>query len=117
MLVWQSYTTDMGRAYPMFPILFRQENETSSNLNIFALLPESDRRTVLDVKHSCRVGGLTGRQIKIFAADGARYSLTYYQPFNRTLENYLTNNLNVVAYEWIGERLKYGRLHRMLENV
>lgn len=117
MLVWTKYLTDMGRAYPMFALSVRQENDRSTNFNGLDFLPNQDLPEIINLKNSCTIPGLTPRKIRVFTTDGAQFLLNYYQPFNQMLEDYLINNLDVQAYEWIGERIKYGRLKRMLENV
>lgn len=117
MLVWRSYITDMGRAYPMFALSILQENEVSTNIEPLDLLPSDDKNQIIEVKHSCLVKGLTPRKIRIYAVDGARFLINYYRPFNQNLQDFLIANLSISAYELIGERIKYGRLKRMLDNV
>lgn len=117
MIIWQQYTTDMGRVYPFLSLSAVVENNQSTNFNVLDFLPNNDLSSLVDHKHSCLVKGLTPRKIRIFTTDGAQLLFNYYQPFNQVLEDYLINNLDVVAYEWIGEKIKYGRLKRMLENV
>ncbi|MDJ0773690.1 MAG: hypothetical protein QNJ49_09730 [Mastigocoleus sp. MO_167.B18] len=117
MLVWRNYITDMGRAYPLFALSMTQENEVSTNIDPLDLLPSDDKNQIIEVKHSCVVTGLTPRKIRIFAVDGARFLINYYQPFNQVLVDYLVSHLSISAYELIGERIKYGRLKRMLDNV
>lgn len=117
MLVWRSYTTDLGRAYPMFALGIIQENQITTNINPLDLLPSSDLTQIINIPTGCIVSGLNPRKIRIFAADGAQFLLNYYQPFTLSLENHLVSITDVIAYEWIGERIQYGRLKRLLENV
>lgn len=116
-MIWQQYTTDMGRVYPFLSLSAVVENNQSTNFNPLDFLPINDLSQLINQKQSCAVSSLTPRKIRIFASDGAQFLFNYYRPFNQALEDYLINNLDVTAYEWIGERIKYGRLKRMLENV
>jgi hypothetical protein len=60
---------------------------------------------------------ITTRTIVLSSSDGGQFVLSYPVPFDETLSNYLTNSVNVVAFELIGEKLKYGRLRKLLDNV
>ena len=116
-LVWQGYQSDLGRIYPMFSLSIVRENDLSTTINPLDLLPVENLAQIIELDYPCVVPQLTPRKIRIFASDGARFLLNYYQPFNQQLEDYLVAQLDVTAYEWIGERIKYGRLRRMLDNV
>lgn len=116
-MIWQQYTTDMGRIYPFLSLSAVVENNQSTNFTALDFLPNNDLGELINQQQSCFVSGLTPRKIRIFTSDGAQFLFNYYRPFNQVLEDYLVNNLDVVAYEWIGEKIKYGRLKRMLENV
>lgn len=116
-LCWRSYQTDLDRAYPMFALSIRQINEVVSEFNPLSNLPNSISQLLIEVNNPCAVGGLTPRQLALFASDGGQFLLSYPQPFNQALFDYLTANIQVVAFEFIGERLRYGRLRRLLENV
>lgn len=115
--VWRSYLTDLGRAYPMYALSARQVNDISSNINFLDLLPPAILNGLLDVNHPCGVGGLTPRYLILYTNDGAQFRVSYPQPFSQNLYDYLTLNLEVTAFEFVGERIKYGRLKRLLENV
>lgn len=116
-LCWRSYQTDLDRAYPMFALSVRQINEVVSEFNPIDNLPPFINQLLIEVNNPCGVGGLTPRQLILFASDGGQFSLSYFQPFDQALFDYLTANTAVAAFEFIGERLKYGRLRRLLENV
>ncbi len=115
--VWQNYLTDRGRAYPLFALSSRQVNEVSTTINPLDLLLVADTNQLIEVKNSCTVAQLVPRQINIYAADGAQFLINYWQPFSQNLFDYFTNKTEVAAFEFIGERIKYGRLRRMLDNV
>ena len=117
MLVWRSYLTDLGRAYPMYALSLLQVNDIPTNINPVDLLPPVISANLIDVKYPCGVGLLTPRYLVLYANDGAQFELTYPQPFSQNLFDYLTLNLNVTAFEFVGEKIKHGRLRRMLENV
>lgn len=116
-LVWRSYLTDLGRAYPMYALSSQQVNDVSTNINPLDLLPPGILGNLIEVNNSCGVGGLTPRYLSLFAIDGAQFRVSYPQPFSQDLFDYLTLNTQVQAFEFVGERIKYGRLRRMLENV
>ncbi len=115
--VWLSYLTDLGRAYPMYALSAKQVNDISSDIDPLDLLPPAILDGLLNVKHPCGVGGLTPRYLILFTNDGAQFQLSYPQPFSQNLFDYLTLNLEVAAFEFVGERIRYGRLRRLLENV
>lgn len=115
-LVWRSYTSDLGRVYPMLALSTRQINDVSSDINSVELLPIQIQAFLLDVT-PCAVDGLTPRFLILWSTDGAQFQLNYPQPFSQNLVDFLTFNLNVTAFEFVGEKLKYGRLRRMLNNV
>lgn len=116
-LVWNSYQTDLGRAYPFFALSTRQVNDVSTNFAPLDLLPPTVLNDVIDNRNPCAVGGLTPRYLSLFASDGAQFRVTYPQPFDQTLAQFLTSNLDIAAWEFVGERIRHGRLRRMLENV
>ncbi len=115
--VWRSYVSDLGRAYPMFALSVEQLNDVGTTQNAIALLPPSILTNLLEVNNPCGVDGLTPRSLFIYASDGALFSISYPLPFTQALFDYLTVNSAVAAFEFVGERLKYGRLRRLLENV
>lgn len=117
MQVWQNYITDLGRAYPMFALTIQQVNDVSSDINALDLLPPAILANLMQVKNSCPVSQLTPRTLILWTGDGAQFRLTYPQSFDQALSDYLTQNLQVQAFEFVGETIKYGRLRRMLENV
>ncbi len=115
--VWTNYLTDLGRAYPMYALSARQVNDLSSDIDPLDLLPPAILNGLLKVKHPCGVGGLTPRYLILYTNDGAQFQVSYPTPFSQNLFDYLTDNLSVAAFEFVGERIKYGRLRRLLENV
>ena len=117
MLVWQQYQSDLGRAYPMYALVIRRLNDIDSQLNPVEMLPAAVRSQVIEVNNSCRVDGLTARSLILYLNDGAQFQIFYPEPFNQVLSDYLTLNFNVLAFEFVGERLKYGRMRRLLDNV
>lgn len=116
-LVWQNYSSDLDRAYPMFALSSRQVNDVPTNLNSIDLLPPAIRNRAIEVKNACAVSLLTPRTLILWASDGAQFEITYPQPFSQALYDFLTLNSNVAAFEFVGERLRYGRLRRLLDNV
>ena len=116
-LAWRSYQSDLGRAYPMLALYVAQLNDVSSNINPTDLLPPLVTDNLLVVGNTCGVDGLTLRSIVLWSSDGAMFAVNYPKPFDLTLFNYLTEKLEVAAFEFIGEKLKYGRLKRLLDNV
>ncbi len=115
--VWQNYQTDLGRAYPFFALSTRQINEVNTSINPIDLLPTAILSNLLDVRYPCAVSGLTPRYLLLFANDGAQFTVTYPTPFDDSLAQFLTNSLELVAWEFVGERLRYGRLRKLLDNV
>ena len=115
--VWQTYVTDCGRAYPLYPLSVRQVNQVLTAINPLDLLPNNDLLQLNDVKHPCSISNLTPRAISIWDVDGAQFLINYWQPFNQDLYDWLTVSIQVQAFEFIGERIKYSRLQRMLDNV
>lgn len=99
----------------MFALSSLQVNDVPSAINPVDLLPPAIAVKAFEVKNSCSVGGLTGRRLILWASDGAQFSLVYPQPFSQALYDYLTLNTEVAAFELVGERLKYGRLKRLLD--
>ena len=117
MLLWRSYRSDIGRVYPFYAVSVRFINDISTTIVPLDLLPPTDLNETLEFSNPCGVPGLTPRQLRLVDSNGAEFLLNYWQPFNQTLFDYLTNHLDVAAFEFIGERVKYGRLRKMLENV
>lgn len=115
--VWRNYFTDLSRAYPMYALSIEQINNTSTPTNPIDLLPPAILTNLMEVKYPCAVRELTPRQLVLFASDGGQFRLNYPLPFSQTLSDYLTANTAVQAFEFVGERIRYGRLRRMLENV
>lgn len=102
MLVWREYQSDLGRAYPMYALTLRQINNVSTAINPIDLLPTANKNKVIEVKNACAVPLLIPRLLVLFASDGAQFELTYSEPFNQSLYDYLTLNTNVAAFEFIG---------------
>ncbi len=117
MLVWQSYFTDLGRAYPMFALSSYQINGVPSGVNPVDLLPSAVTKDLMENKYPCAVKQLTPRSIVLFTSDGGQFRVNYPQPFSIALFDYLTINNQVTAFEFVGEKIKYGRLQRLLDNV
>ncbi|MEO0834782.1 MAG: hypothetical protein AAFY16_02085 [Cyanobacteria bacterium J06642_3] len=115
--VWQSYQTDLGRAYPFFALSNQQVNDISTSFTGLDLLPPAVLDDLIDIGNSCAVEGLTPRYLSLFASDGAQFRINYPTPFTENLAQYLTNNLDVAAWEFVGERIRYGRLRKLLNNV
>lgn len=116
-LVWHNYRTDLSRSYPMFSLSVEQVNDVSTSVNPIDLLPSAITNNLMRVSNPCAVGGLTPRVLILWLTDGAQFQLTYPQPFSENLADYLTANLQIQAWEFVGERIVDGRLRRMLPNV
>jgi hypothetical protein len=118
-MLWRNYQTDTGRIYPFYAVSLRQINDISTDFDPLDLLPVADIENLIDANRvlPCTVPELTPRQIHLFDTDGGEFLLNYWQPFERILFDFYITNTNVAAFEFIGERIKYGRLRRMLENV
>ena len=116
-LAWRSYQSDLGRAYPMLALYVAQLNDVPSNISAIDLLPPLVTNNLLVVGNTCGVDGLTLRSIVLWASDGGQFKVNYPKPFDLTLFDYLTAKPEVAAFEFIGEKLKYGRLKRLLDNV
>ena len=117
MLVWQGYRTDLDRTYPMFALSLSQLNNVSSNIDPVSLLPQAIASQLIENKYPCGVEGLTPRYLILWDSNGAQWRLNYPQPFSQNLFDFLTLNTSVAAFEFVGERLKYGRLKRLLDYV
>ena len=117
MLVYQSYTSDLGRIYPVYLVAITTTNGVSTQFSPLELLKPEVREKITERISSCVVPGLTARKLALVAVDGARFELNYPVPFDEDLAEYLTGNLQIQAWEFIGERIKYSRLRRMLDNV
>lgn len=116
-LAWQNYQTDLGRAYPMFALSVQRLGDVESSIDPVGLLPPAITSRLLRVRNSCAVGELTPRTLILWTSDGAQFRMSYPIPFSENLADYLTNTIQIIAWEFQGERLKYGRLKRMLDNV
>lgn len=115
--VYQNYTTDVGRAYPLYALAIFQVNDVDTDINPINLLPSAIISQIKRVRNSCSVTELTPRRLSLWTTDGAQFFITYPQPFSQNLADYLTASTQVQAWEFIGERIRYGRLRRMLDNV
>ncbi len=116
-LVWSSYRSDLGRAYPMYALSIVQTNDADTSINPIDLLPSTIQNLMLKVQYPCGLAGLTPRKLSLWLTDGANFLISYPVPFDENLAEYLTANTQVSAWEFIGEKVKYGRLKRMLDNV
>lgn len=116
-MVWRAYRTDLGRSYPMYALTFFQVNDIPSDLDVLNLLPPAIQTQLIEVKYPCGVQMLTPRTLTLFTSDGGQFRLNFPLPFDQGLFDFLTANTDVAAFEFTGERLKYGRLRRILENV
>ncbi len=116
-LVWRNYQTDLGRAYPMYALSVFQVNEVSTDINPVDLLPPNVLSDLLRVRNACSVDQLTPRRLLLWTTDGAQFSITYPVPFSQNLADYLTAKIEITAWEWVGERVRYGRLRKLLDNV
>ena len=115
--VWASYLSDLGRAYPMVSIQITQVNDTPTDINPIDLLPSAIQSQAMRVSNPCGIDGLTFRRLSLWLSDGSQFLVSYPQPFSENLADYLTANTNIAAWEFIGERVRYGRLRKMLDNV
>lgn len=113
-LVWRDYRTDIGNTYPFLPLSVRQLNQVSTDIEPLNLLTVADAQNIIEIDKACSVPGLSSRQIIIFASDDAIFAIDYYRPFNQTLYNQLSSSLQVRAFEFVGEKIKYSRLRRMI---
>lgn len=101
----------------MFVLNVGQVNDIDSSINPIDLLPPAITDSLRQVRNTCAVSGLTPRVLILWTTEGAQFRLTYPVPFSEDLADLLTNNLQVQAFEFVGERIKDGRLRRMLPNV
>ncbi len=115
--VWIAYRTDLGRVYPMFALSINQINDVATEINPIDLLPPSVLNDLIVISNPCAVAGLTPRKLALWLRDGAQFLLTYPQPFSDQLAVYLTTSVQITAWEFVGERLKYGRLRKLLDNA
>lgn len=116
-LVWQIYYSDLGRAYPIYALSVQQISEAESQVNVLNVIPDSIIVKAIEVKYPCNVPQLTPRKLILWLSDGTQYSLSYPEPFTNELAEHLTANPIVQAWQFVGEKIKYGRLARMLERV
>ena len=89
-LVWQAYKSDLDRVYPMFAVMSQQLGDVPTKSTAIDLLPPSISSSAIDVKYPCLVDQLTPRYLILWASDGAQFKLSYPQPFNQNLYDYLT---------------------------
>lgn len=99
----------------MYALVVRQTNDISTDINPVELLPRTMRSRIIDLQNSCSVDGLFARLLVLYTNEGARFELVYPEPFSQSLLEFLTTNFDVAAFEFVGERLKYGRLKRLLD--
>jgi len=117
MLVWQQYTTDIGRIYPFIPVNIRQLSNIGRDESPLLILPESDRNFAFEFNSFCPIKGISFRKIKVFFSDDSVYEFNYYRPFSLDLFHHLSSSISVRAFEFIGEEIRHSRLRRMLDNV
>lgn len=111
MLVWLSYQSDLGRVYPVIGVNLRPLTEIETEADIFNLIGNTN---LGDLDNPCEVPDLIYRTIKLYLSDDSIYQVVYPQPFNADLFDRLSTSLSVTAFEFIGEKIKYSRLKRML---
>lgn len=116
-MLWTSYKSDLDRVYPMLPVIVEQLNNRSSNVDPISLLPTTIQSLIAKKLDPCLVKGLEPRKLILWLDDGAQFRLNYPEPFNQDLALFLNATTNVIAWEFVGERIKYGRLQRLLDNV
>jgi hypothetical protein len=116
-LVWQAYQSDLDRVYPMFALSINQTNDVTTAINPLDLLPNYVKDSLIEIGSPCAVAGLTPRKLALWLSDGAQFSLNYPVPFSAQLAQDLTATISIVAWEFVGERLKYGRLRKILDNA
>ena len=112
-----TYQSDLARVYPMFALSVQQINDVPTDIDPVDLMPPVILANLIDISNPCAVAGLTPRKLALWLSDGAQFLLTYPQPFSDQLAVYLTASVQITAWEFIGERLKYGRLRKILDNV
>ena len=112
-----NYICDLDRAYPMYPMSVVQKGDIATNLDPVSLLPDTIVNSIRTTRHVCAVPGLTARKLSLWTSEGANFTIDYPQPFDEVLAIYLTAHLSIAAWEFIGERLKYGRLQKLLDNA
>lgn len=101
----------------MYALSIRQTNDVDTSVNPIDLLPTAISNQLLEVSNPCGVPQLIPRTLSLWISDGANFIFTYPQPFSESLAQSLTANTSVTAWEFIGERIRYGRLRKMLDNV
>ena len=112
-----AYQSDLARVYPMFALGVEIVNDIPTDINPVDLLPQAIATNLIDISNPCAVAGLTPRKLALWLSDGAQFKLTYPQPFSNQLAVYLTASVEIAAWEFVGERLKYGRLRKLLDNA
>lgn len=113
--VWRDYRTDIGRTYPFLPLSVRQLNQVSTQVDPIQLLSVGDAANIIELKNGCKVPQLVPRQLKIYSSDDAIFAVDYYRPFTTALYEHLSGQLQVRGFEFIGEKIQYSRLTRMIE--
>jgi hypothetical protein len=116
-LVWQAYATDLDRVYPFFALSINQINDVTTDINPIDLLPNYVQDRLIEIVLPCAVAGLTPRKLALWLSDGAQFLINYPVPFSAQLAQDLTSTIDIAAWEFIGERLKYGRLRKILDNA
>jgi hypothetical protein len=101
----------------MFALSIIQTNDVTTNINPVDLLPIYVTSSLIEIGSPCTVFGLTPRKLALWLSDGAQFLISYPQPWTTQLAQDLTNTVEIVAWEFIGERLKYGRLRKILDNA
>jgi hypothetical protein len=101
----------------MFALSINQVNDVATDINPIDLLPNYVLNNLIDIGSPCAVAGLTPRKLALSLSDGASFLISYPTPWTTQLAQDLTNTIEIVAWEFIGERLKYGRLRKILDNA
>jgi hypothetical protein len=101
----------------MFALSIMQTNDVITNINPIDLLPTYVTASLIEIGTPCAVAGLTPRKLGLWLSDGAQFLINYPLPWTTQLAEDLTNTVDIVAWEFIGERLKYGRLRKILDNA
>lgn len=115
-LVWREYRSDLGNIYPFLAVSARQINQVSTTYEALQFLTVGDAAQISEIKANCAVPDLTPRQLIIYAGDDAIFALNYNLPFDQALYDHLSALSSVRGFEFIGERIRYSRLTRMLAN-
>ena len=116
-MLWISYKSDLDRVYPMLPINIEQLNDVPTLVNPISFLPDAIIELIAVNLDPCLVKGLEPRQLILWLSDGSQFKLSYPVPFNLDLADFLNAKTGIIAWEFVGEKIKYGRLQRLLDNV